>query len=111
MVTAVVNWPGLFLLFYYVRSEAQFQLQPIPPAVEVFLLVLLVLAIIGANVLFYSGLKMKRLESSWLAIAGAVLALLVPPAYLIGWPMGLWALAVLTAPEVKAAFGRSDRQT
>jgi hypothetical protein len=31
--------------------------------------------------------------------------LLVPPAYLVGWPSGVWALAVLTAPDVKAAFG------
>jgi hypothetical protein len=37
-------------------------------------------------------------------VVGAASALLILPAFPVAWPFGIWALAVLTAPDVKAAF-------
>jgi tRNA A-37 threonylcarbamoyl transferase component Bud32 len=62
--------------------------------------------VLTAGLTFYGALKMKRLESWVLALAGAGSALLVLPSFPIAWPFGIWAFAVLTAPEVKAAFTR-----
>jgi hypothetical protein len=65
------------------------------------------LTIFATGIVFLGGHKMKRLESRRLAVAAAILAL-VPfgPAVLIGVPVGIWALVVLTEPDVEAAFGR-----
>ena len=57
--------------------------------------------------MFVGGLKMKNLEGRGLAMTGALLALF-PSSYccVVGLPVGIWALLVLRAPEVKAAFRR-----
>ncbi len=54
---------------------------------------------------------MKRLESRGLALAGAVSALFAVPILPVAFVVGIWALVVLTAPEVKAAFARHERET
>jgi predicted Ser/Thr protein kinase len=73
------------------------------------------LAVMGLPVgllIVVGALNMLRLRSHGWALCGAVLALLpCGPWWLVSLPVGIWALAVLTAPEVKAAFGRSDRET
>jgi predicted Ser/Thr protein kinase len=75
------------------------------------LLSLLVIALILATTLTFVGaLKMKRLESRGLALAGAISALLSLPILPLAWPFGIWALTVLTAPEVTAAFARRKRE-
>jgi hypothetical protein len=116
MVTAILNWVGIFMTAFLVGGFVVGQMRrssPPEPPMESYAAVLSGVVILpalplilAAGVIFYGALKMKRLESRRLALAAAVLALVVPPAYLIGWPSGVWALAVLTAPEVKAAFGR-----
>lgn len=47
---------------------------------------------------------MRVLASYRLAIAASILAMILPPGSLIGLPFGIWALVVLTRPEVRAAF-------
>jgi predicted Ser/Thr protein kinase len=56
-------------------------------------------------------LKMKRFESRRFALASGILAMIprFSPAVLLGVPMGIWSLVVLTDPEVKAAFARGSR--
>jgi hypothetical protein len=51
-------------------------------------------------------LKMKRLESHGLAVTASILAMLpcTSPCCIIGLPLGIWALVVLSKPEVKSAF-------
>jgi hypothetical protein len=49
---------------------------------------------------------MKRLQGYWLAVAGSILAILVSPANLIGLPIGIWALVVLSQRHVREAFGK-----
>jgi hypothetical protein len=64
------------------------------------LLTLLVypLAILG-------GVRMRQLRSRALAVAGAVLIMLpCSPVFLAGVPVGIWALATLNDPAVRAEF-------
>jgi hypothetical protein len=64
------------------------------------------LALIAQGPIIIMGaLKMRHLESYGWALAGSIVALVpVTPLAVFGLPTGVWALAVLTAPEVKAAF-------
>lgn len=57
--------------------------------------------------------KMRHLESYGFAMVSAILAVLpiLGPHYIVSLPMGMWALIVLTRPEVKAAFARSRGAT
>ena len=62
--------------------------------------------ILISGVIFYGGLKMKSLENHGLAVATGVLAVIpcTSPCCLLGIPVGIWALVVLSKPEVKSAF-------
>ena len=64
------------------------------------------LGILLSAVIFYGGLKMKRLENHGLAVAASILAIIpcTSPCCLLGIPVGILALVVLTKPEVKSAF-------
>jgi hypothetical protein len=57
-----------------------------------------------AAIFWAGGTGLKYLKSRTWALIAAVLALILPPTWPIGLPVGLWALLVLTRPEVKAAF-------
>lgn len=55
--------------------------------------------------LVIGAVKMRKLESYGLAMSAAILACIpCSPMWLLGFPMGIWALSVLLRPEVKAAF-------
>jgi hypothetical protein len=64
------------------------------------------LGILVSGLIFFGGLKMKRLESHGLAVTASILAMLpcTSPCCIIGLPLGIWALVVLSKPEVKSAF-------
>ena len=62
------------------------------------------LALAIAGLIFLAGLKMRRLEAFGLSVGGAVLAILTAPGNLIGLPVGIWALAVLSHREIRSAF-------
>ena len=60
----------------------------------------------GVLILF-GGIKMKKLESYGLVMAASILGMI--PCFssgccLLGLPIGIWALVVLSKPEVKSAF-------
>ena len=61
--------------------------------------------LIAAFVIF-AALKMKELRQWSLAVAASVLALIpcISPCCIVGLPIGIWSLIVLTKPEIKAAF-------
>lgn len=65
-----------------------------------------VVGVICAVVILLGGLKMKKLESRGLCLTAAILALIpcTSPCCLVGIPIGIWALVVLSKPEVKSAF-------
>ena len=49
--------------------------------------------------------RMRRLESFWLAVSAALLAMVTPPMLPIGLPVGTWALFVLARKDVRREFG------
>ena len=57
-------------------------------------------------VIFVGALNMKRLRNYQLAKIGAILSVIpcVGPCYLLGIPFGIWALSVLSDPDVQKAF-------
>jgi hypothetical protein len=94
--------PVVLLLVLAGVVEFGLRLSLAGPAVMGFLVGLLI--VVGAR-------NMLRLRSHAWALCGAVLALLpCGPWWLVSLPVGLWALAVLTAPEVRAAFNDELRR-
>lgn len=68
-----------------------------------------ILSLILAPVILYGGLKMLKGENRKLAMAAAVLAVipLTSCCFAAGAIFGIWALAVMSKPEVKAFFQRN----
>ena len=64
-----------------------------------------VLGILLAALIIFGAIKMKRLESYALAMTASIVAML-PCSFccVIGLPIGIWALVVLSKPEVKSSF-------
>jgi hypothetical protein len=66
-------------------------------------------AIIGlviGIVIVMGALKMKNLQSYGLAMTSSILAMIpcISPCCLLGLPIGIWSVVVLSKPEVKSAF-------
>src|SRR5262249_32524403 len=73
---------------------------------EVALAALAVLPIATATgYLFIGALEMIRMRSYPFALAAGILAVIPwSPAWVLGLPFGIWALAVLAKPEVREVF-------
>jgi serine/threonine protein kinase len=66
-----------------------------------------VLAVGLAGIVLLGTLMMRRLEFHSLAVAGAVVAMIpFSPAWIVGFPLGLWTWLNLRRPEIRAAFDR-----
>jgi hypothetical protein len=65
-----------------------------------------VIALLLSGLIFFGAMKMKRLENYGLAMAASIIAMVpcLSPCCLIGLPIGIWAVVVLSKPEVKSAF-------
>ena len=65
-----------------------------------------ILAVVVSAVVLFGALKMMRLQNYGWAMAAAILAVIpcLSPCCCLGIPFGIWALVVLSKPEVKAAF-------
>ncbi len=59
-----------------------------------------------AGFIIYASLKMKALTQWSLCVAASIIAMIpcISPCCIVGLPVGIWCLVVLTKPEVKAAF-------
>ncbi len=64
-----------------------------------------VLLVVAAFII-YASLKMKELTQWSLCVAASILAMIpcTNPCCIVGLPIGIWCLVVLTKPEVKSAF-------
>ena len=71
--------------------------------------VVCVAALILCSLTIFAALKMQRLEAYRLAVIGSLLAIFVSPGNIIGLPVGIWSLAVLSRREVREAFGMARR--
>ena len=65
-----------------------------------------IIALLLSGLIFFGATKMKRLESYGLAMAASIIAMVpcLSPCCLLGLPIGIWAVVVLSKPEVKNAF-------
>ena len=65
-----------------------------------------ILGIVSSILVLFGALKMKKLESYGLAMTVSIIAMIpcVSPCCLIGIPIGIWSLVMLSKPEVKSAF-------
>lgn len=69
------------------------------------------LSLILAPVIIYGGLRMMKLANFKLSRAAAVLALVpcTSCCFVVGIPLGIWALIVLNKPEIRQAFDQPDQ--
>jgi len=65
-----------------------------------------IIALLLSGLIFFGAMKMKKLENFGLAMTASIIAMIpcFSPCCLIGLPIGIWALVVLSKPEVKSAF-------
>ena len=66
----------------------------------------LLVGLLVAAFIIYVALKMKEMQQWGLAVAASILAMIpcISPCCIVGLPIGIWCLVVLTRPEVKNAF-------
>jgi hypothetical protein len=69
-----------------------------------------IIGMIVGVVILLGAMKMKKLQSYGFAMAASIVAMVpcVSPCCLLGLPAGIWAIVILTKPEVKAAFQNSQ---
>lgn len=103
LITAILNWIGIPLIVFI---SAIFASQSGAGKVPAILLPLA--ALILSSVMLVASLKMKRLQAYWLAVTGSVLAMLVTPGNILGLPVGIWCLVVLSQKHVRESFGKGN---
>jgi hypothetical protein len=113
MAVAILGFFGQIAgMIYQVGFAARFASQQhmqLPWASAMTPTISIISALIGiavSGVILYGALKMRKLENHGMAMTSSILAMIpcVSPCCLIGLPIGIWALVVLTKPEVKNAF-------
>lgn len=72
-------------------------------------LIALPLAIILNSLIVAGAMYMMRLRRRGLAIAGAILAMIATPGNILGLPMGIWSLVVLSRRNTTDAFTANSR--
>jgi hypothetical protein len=114
LVTAALAWcwsaldavGRAFMIMGMVRPPAAFG--NVPESANVAFLVVDVIVVLLAPVILFGGAQMLRHKMYHFVRVAAVLAML-PLAthccFVVGLPMGIWALVLLANPEVKAVFG------
>ena len=76
----------------------------------VMLLAVLLGCLLPGILVILAATKMMRLQGYALAITASILAIVVSPTNLIGLPIGIRSLVVLTQRDVRAAFGVRGRR-
>ncbi len=72
-------------------------------------LVIVAATVTYAAFVLLGGWNLMQLRSRRIALVGSVLALLpFSPGFVVGLPMGIWALVVMRDKQVKAAFGQKQ---
>ena len=109
MVSGVVNIPILVLvsvLNFYAMEWGDTLAEPGMLAVDV----MTAATVVGA-IIMLGGWQMLRLRSYGWAVACSVLALLpLSAGFMLGVPMGIWALIVLNRSETQQAFATSKKR-
>jgi hypothetical protein len=71
-----------------------------------FGLVFAIVGVLGGIFILFGAMKMRRLESYGLCMAASIVAMIpcLSACCLVGLPIGIWSLVILSKPEVKSAF-------
>ncbi len=105
LVVGILNWILSVPLTMLALPAAQ-AARSMPLAITVILAML-----VFNSLVIFAALKMKRLQAYGLAVAASILAIIISPGNLIGLPIGIWALVVLSQREVRTAFSENkDRK-
>ncbi len=100
VVTALINWLALPVVLALMAPWIQRQGPPPIPVAVVAGIILMA----GSGFILWGAVRMLNLEGLGMARVAAILGMIIGPGYLLGWPAGIWALAVLSRQEVKEAF-------
>jgi predicted Ser/Thr protein kinase len=121
LVTGILNWVLMpFIVMFGLPALSRTQGMGLthvpllqPDLIGLGLSKLAVLGLVGipfilCSFLIYAALKMMRLETYGLSVAAAIVAMLVTPGNCVGFPVGIWALVVLTRRDVRKAFRQAE---
>lgn len=104
LVTGIFNW-ALMPLYVVIGLHLAKNVGGINPSgMSVSFPIAMLLVAATSSFIIFAALKMKALEGWRMAVAGSVLAIIVSPGNLIGLPLGIWSLVVLSRREVRDAF-------
>lgn len=103
LVTGIANWVGI-TAGVLIMSRSQVAQDKLIP--EEVLWLIAIVAIVFSGLIIFAALKMMRLEAYPWAVTGSILAIVTTPGNIIGLPIGVWALVVLSSREAKEAFAR-----
>ena len=105
LVTGIINWVGIAAVVLIMMPLLAAK-RPVTARAftEDVIWWVVPLAIALSSLIIFAALKMMRLQAYRWAVVGSILAMITSPGNIIGLPIGVWALVVLTSPQVKAAF-------
>lgn len=97
---AGLNWLALLILM--TAGFARFSDFITSIQMQTAFSILIPLLALATGVILWGGLAMQRGENYQLCTVASVLAMLIGPGYLLGWPVGIWSLVVLSRPQLPA---------
>ena len=109
MIAGLINC-GIALLLLLAWSIVSVTSGATSPGAVVTGIIGIIYAIVGL-LTFVGAKRMMLLQSYGLAVAAGVLQLIPSPGSLLGLPIGIWTLVVLTRHEVHAAFVKVAEKT
>lgn len=98
LTTGIFTFLALLLLMLVLPLLSPLKLHGRPS------LSLLIVLAFSSGFMIVSALKMRRLQSYGLTMTASILAIIFSPSTLIGLPIGIWALVVLSQREIRGAF-------
>jgi Protein kinase domain len=105
LATGILNWVLLPLALALLLPAVARHAAPMGPG-RAMVLSLVITPFVLCSFLIYAALKMMRFEAYASSVAAGIIAMVVTPGNLLGFPVGIWALVVLSRPEVRAEFRR-----
>jgi hypothetical protein len=108
VVTAIANWlliPLVILIELPAFARAAHAAKTAGvPEMGLPIVALLIAPFLLCTILILAALRMMRLENYRSAVGASIVAMLVTPGNIIGFPIGIWSLAVLMRQETRQAF-------
>jgi serine/threonine protein kinase len=105
LATGVLNWVLLpIVIFLLMPPLSRKAMEHFPPFPKYVAFMLLLTPFVMCSFTIVAALRMRRLEGYSAAIIASILAMFVTPGNVIGFPIGVWSLVVLSRREVRQEF-------